>query len=542
MTMIAPPVTANTSIQISYMDGIKETDLDEQRDILRARRYYAGRQIVFLTDRMREYLNLNDKRFTGLDDFHLNIIQTIVIAVLDELSINSFDTSEKGDAEGVKEQTQWAKEVWDLNRMALKQHNVHEAALRDSCSYVLVDFDDVAKQPRLTWHERFIDVQAGGNGYGFWMIYKNGDETQKPTAAIKEWVQTETKDDKPYSFRRRNIYYPNRIEKFKMDPDWQQYDDGSGNWPTPWVTIEGEPIGLPVFPFENFGGDPEAKEALPLQDAINKMMLDVMGEADGAFKIFFGTGMTGTTDGNDLKSDGSNQLNISPMSLITSESTEARLEGIEGGDPTKLMNTLKEIIMLAGQITGTPTSYFSVTKQIAGVDTLKGQDKPLTKKVEKRKDIFGQSWEDVITMARRVANVFGNAQLDEKVKFYAQWKQVFDLDTITMMRNILGVPRETLWRLYGMTEEQISAMKKTDDYRLFEISLKMQETLLKTAQNAANNPPSLFPNPPADNKTASATDANPLPADNQTTMNAKVNPKMPVPVTAHLRGMPNAGK
>lgn len=519
MAMIAPPVTASNVVQISYMEGVKETDLGEQREILRARQYYRGEQIVFLTDRMREYLNLGDKK--SLDDFHLNIIQTIVVAVLDELSINSFDTSEEADEEGLKVQTKWAKEVWDRNRMALRQHNVHEAALRDSCSYVLVDFDDKAKMPRLTWHEHFVDVQAGGNGYGFWMIYNNDDDTQMPKAAVFQWIETETRNGKPFTFTRRNVYYPDRIEKFKMDPDWMHYDDGKGVWPTPWATVDGKPIGLPVFAFENFGGEPEAKEALPLQDAVNKVMIDVLAEADGAFKIFFGSGMSGTTDGDELKVDGSNQLKIGPMTLITSEDATAHLQGIEGGNPTSLLGALKDIILIAGQITGTPTSYFSITKQIAGVDTLKGQDKPLTKKVEKRKDIFGQSWEDVMTMARRVNNVFNpSAALDESVKFYAQWKQVFDLETITMMRNVLQIPRETLWRYYGQTEEQIAAIKKTDDYRLFEVQLQMQEALLKTAQRNADNPPSLFPDKTTTttDQNATAKDANPLQAENPQNM------------------------
>jgi hypothetical protein len=56
--------------------------------------------------------------------------------------------------------------------------------------------------------------------------------------------------------------------------------------------------------------------------------------------------------------------------------------------------------------------------------------------------------------------------LDEDVKFYTIWKQVFDLETIKMMKEVLGIPQEVLWRLYGLSEEQISDAKESEEYRM----------------------------------------------------------------------------
>lgn len=485
-------------VELTILEARDEADKARQQFISHARNYYNGDQIVFLTDRMREYLNLSGKQANIVDDFNLNIIRTVVVAVLDELSVNGFDTSEIADDKGVKQLASWARSVWDANRMNTEQHTVHEAALRDSVSYLLVDFDKATNLPRWTFHEEFIDVDVDENasGVGIWLRYPDGDSSQLALSAVKEWTQESTRNGMPYTFRRRNVYYADRIEKFYRDPDWRSYSetvtDEEGNViekgsVIPWVNGTGEPLGIPVICFRNFGGMPEAKDALGPQDAVNKLFLDVLAEADAAFRSYFLTGAHATTDGQPLADDGANQITIAPMTVLSTTNPDARWTLIEGGDPMKLMQTLKDTILIVAQVTGTPVSYFITTGAIAAADTLKGQDKPLTKKVEKRKDIFGQSWVDVIDMSRKVANVFGNAGLDESIQFYTIWKQVFDLDTIKMMREVLGLPKETLWRLYGLSEEQIQAAKLTDEYRANQIGLELQELELIQAQRAAGN-------------------------------------------------------
>jgi hypothetical protein len=456
-------------VELSRLEALTEEEIKVQKAIQRAREYYMGEQITFLTERMKEYLNLSAA--AEIQDFHLNLIQTVVMAVLDELTVMGFDTSETVQKGQVKKQSQWAREVWDENGMAIMQYNILEAALRDSESFVIVDFDTVTKKPVFSWHEKYIDIKAGGNGVGVWFVHDEGDYTQKPLYAVKEWTETAIRNKMPYTYRRRNVYYPDRVEKFFKDPDWKRYTtknaEGRENpWPTPWVDNNGAPLGIPVFCFRNFGNVPEAKEAMRPQDAINKLCLDVLAEADAAFKIYFLSGAHATTDGQPLQTDGSNRLAIAPMTILSTSKIDAKMSAISGGDPTALMNTLKDFILICAQITATPVSYFIVTKQIAGADTLKGQDKPLTKKVEKRKTIFGQTFEEMMGFARHLSVIFGASGLDEDVKFYTIWKQVFDLETIKMMKEVLGIPQEVLWRLYGLSEEQISDAKESEEYRM----------------------------------------------------------------------------
>jgi hypothetical protein len=49
------------------------------------------------------------------------------------------------------------------------------------------------------------------------------------------------------------------------------------------------------------------------------------------------------------------------------------------------------------------------------------------------------------------------------------------------------LPRETLWRLYGLSEEQITAAKNTDEYKSVTMSLRMQEIELEQMEAGRNN-------------------------------------------------------
>lgn len=460
-------ITGQTVIQLSYFEALLTADIEDQRAIQLAKNYHKGVQTVYLTARAQEFLALNSQV-----DFRLNICQTIVTAVQDELNLIGFDTTETADAEGRKKQSQWASNLWQLNRMDSKQNDVHEAALRDRESFVIVDWDPDEKRPRMTFHERYVSTEAGGDGTGCWMVYENDDINQPAVAAVKQWSETVDENGQLVTRMRRTVYYPDRIERWVYESgDWHHFGE-EGKWKIPWVTGKGKnakPIGIPVIHFRNEGLAPEAWEAIPMQDAINKIMVDILASADTTgFRIFVALGWIPTTDGRDLASDGSNALSIAPGQVIgtTKAKDVASFEAIEGADVTPLMNTLVEIIAIAAQITATPVSRFIMTKQLAGADTIKEQDKPLQRKAKKRRVLFGNGWEDVMTIARKLDNLYGRAGLDETILFSSLWEHSTSMYELKDKRETLNIPLEQLWIEAGYTIEQINTMKKSEEYQL----------------------------------------------------------------------------
>jgi hypothetical protein len=478
-----PSPTNEVIMDIKRIEQVFSTDAEKEMRTSRllARGYHEGKQAVYLNDRAKEYLELHTEA-----QFRMNIIQSINNALKDELNVKGFLT---GKPEASKKQEQWAKDLWWKRRLDYLQSRVHETTMAEGECFVIVDYDETEKLPDLTFHRRYIEATISiegnqtltGDGMGVWMIYENNDIDQSPAAAVKQWVETYQAEDGKYTTRdRMTIYFPDRIERYaKAEQGWSPVLDDKGQFPIVWKDKSGAALGIPVIHFKNANFIPESWEAIPIQDAVNKTLVDMLGAADSAgFPMFRVFGFYPTTDGLPLAADKSNAIKIRPLSFLGSNKSpsEASLDIIPPSPATPLMDVITELVLFAAQITGTPTSRFSVTKQLAGADTLKQQDKTLIKKAKNRKVILGDAWEDCMRMARRLANVFGGEQMDEKVIFQTDWekseteveveraeemlgmekkKMIWDTVSTVVQSTQGAVSPETVLRDFGWTDAQL---------------------------------------------------------------------------------------
>lgn len=469
-----PPVTVN----MLYIDALIRAIQDDDAIVALARKYHNGIQDTYMNDRVKEFLDVHPNR-----TFCLNICRTIVLAVKDELSVSGFNTTEKADAEGVKKQSQWAWDLWTRCHMDTVQSEVHESALSDRETFIIVDWDYKKTRPRFVHNYRFTSLEDDEftGGQGCWMIYENDDVNQPAKCAVKEWIQTDYDATSTAVVHiRRTIYYPDHIEKWVSasgGSDWEHYvepstiADADGNivpepWPIPWVDKLKQPLGIPVIHFRNVGMMPEAWDAISIQDAINKTLVDILASNDlTAFQMFAAMGWYPTTDGEPPKADGSNLLKVGPGQFIGTRDPNGKFQVISGDDPTPLVAALQDLIVMAAQVTGTPTSRFTTTKLVASAETLKTQDMQLKKKAQDRRVLFGDSWEACMEMARKLTNFFGtDPQLDETVLFTTIWTNNQTLDDLKAKKD-LGVPEEILWSEAGYSTDQIAKMKATDEYK-----------------------------------------------------------------------------
>ena len=454
-------------IELSYLDALRETFIQDEKNIVLARRYHSGDQDVYLTERVKEFLALHNES----NPFKLNICRTVVTAVRDELSVNGFDTDESDSEDGSKKQAGWAWDVWNANHMDTIQNEVHEAALRDRETFIMVDWDKDNKRPRFTQHQRFTELSGdGGDGDGVWILYENDDPHQRPIVAVHQWYATiyDPKSAFPVKRIRRNLYYPDHIEKWVYQTGWEHVVEDDVDWFIPWVDKAGLPLGIPVIHFRNENMTPEAWDAIPIQDAINKTLIDILASGDlTAFRIFKVFGWYPTTDGKEPKQDGTNLLKFSPGQIIGSNKapSDASMDAVDGADPTPLMNVLKDLIVMAAQITNTPATRFTMSGHVSSAESVKEQERPLKKKAANRRVIFGDSWEHCISMARKIANLYGDAGLDEAVSFYTLWTHTESLDEL-VQKLTLGVPQEKIWAEMGYSQDQIKEMRNMDEFRL----------------------------------------------------------------------------
>lgn len=449
--MLLEPI-ATRAVELSMLQWRTEVELEQEKAVVKARRYHDGEQAVFLNDRLRQFL-------TAADDvsFAMNVCRVVVEAVDERLIVKGFDAADPAAQA-------WAQEAWQAARMDTVADDVHEQALRDGESFTIWDWDAVAGRVRCSSHPRYTSVEADGDGFGCLMAYPDDDISQPPLYAVKRW--TEFVDDAGLiSQQRATFYYPDRIEKYVfVTGGWAHITDADGEpWPIPWLAKDGTPLGLPVIHFKNKGLRSEAWDAIPLQDGVNKTLVDTLAAADTTgFRIYVARGFIPTTDGKAY--DGSNGLDIQPGQMIgtTADAGSTAFNAIDGADVGPLLDAVQKLVLFVAMVTSTPVARFMISGQVAAEGTLKEQQEPLLAKIRKRQSVFGDAWEDAMSIARRIENTFGTgAKLDESVALTTTWepaaaRAAAELQAEWTAKLAAGVPRKQVWSEMGYTPEQVA--------------------------------------------------------------------------------------
>lgn len=479
---------------LAFAQWQAQEEMARQREVIDARTYYEGAQVVAVTERILALLGLS----AGADvRLKLNVIRTVISAMTERLSIRaitaSVPTAQAGDSEqgtpAADNAREWAELVWDANQLDVMQDEVHTDAINDGESFIIVDYKD-DWGARLIAHPRYTDALAAatnqsdkknaradgqGDGFGCKVFYENDDPAQPVIRASKRWREEIAVGQ---ARLRLNEYYPDRIEKYIVNGAnlTPVQDEGDAGWPLPWVDAQGQPLGVPVFVFDEPAKRPHSIDAWGAQDSINQALIDLLaGNRVAAFRIFKVFGWTPTTDGKPPEKDRSNWMAIEPGGIYgTSQKSpaDASFEPIDGMSPEAFLKTLDTLIQKAASVTDTPLSRFQVSGQVAGADTQKEYKDSLIKKVEKRQRRFGRGWADALAMAFKLEHTFGTSKgLPDTARFEIVWepaarREIAELQAEASAKKASGVPEETIWReVWGYSEQQIAAMKQEESYQ-----------------------------------------------------------------------------
>lgn len=466
-----PDVINPFNIDLAALEAYSADELAHQKRIVRARQYHEGEQPTFLTARAAEYLQIDDTELT----FRLNAIRRVVTSVTDRLIVGGVDSANKELAAHA-----WAA-WWVAGEMPGRQQKMHELAVRDGEAFLIVDWDESATppRPRMLPHERYVSTEAGGDGFGVHMVYENDDPAQAPQYAVKFWQEVAAEGAVVRTYRRATVYHPERVERWRY---------GAGGWSlletVPWVDGQGRPLGIPVVHFMNPDLRPEATDGLPLQNATNKGMIDLLAALDAAaFDRIFTLGFVPTTDGGAPKADESNVISAEPGAMIstTTTRTEADVVHVKGQDPTPLVNAVNQILLWLAAVTGTPISEFQFTKQVQSEGGQKEGQDALLARVEQRQMLFGAAWVRALSLCRRLDNFKGGGVWPEDDALVIIWRPAqkraeADQREEWKAKREAGIPRSQLWREMGYTEEQIEQMEASPEHqaRLALANMSMQ--------------------------------------------------------------------
>lgn len=469
-SMIGLIVSSDVAVKLSMLEALSQFEASRQRAILLARRYHEGDQDAQLTERLRQFLGPE----VGSAEFNMNVTANVVTALSERLIVGGFDAPDEDVIE-------WAEKLWYENRMDAQQEEVHENALRDGECFVIVDWDADEDHPRFTMHPRYTSTEVGGDGFGCLMFYEEDDPNQKPLFGVKQWVEQIGKDIAEH----RTLYYPDRVESYRRSnrAQWSLLKT------TEWVDQEGKPLGVAMVHFKNKGLRCEAWSAIPMQDAVNKSLIDLISAADlTAFRIFVSRGFIPTTDGGEPKADRSNWLKVQPGQVVgtTKPPSEVAFEAIEGSDLLPLMDLTHQLVLWLAMVTNTPVTRFISTKLIASDETLKEQEGPLLARARNRQVSFGHSWSQAFGLALKLENLFGDqeSEFDETMIVKPMWTEPLSRGqderlNLLLKKQTLKVPTPQLWKEMGYDQRLITRMQEM---------LREQIQLAQEAIANGNNP------------------------------------------------------
>jgi hypothetical protein len=417
--------------------------------------YYEGRhRFNFATEKFR---NTFGSLFHSLTD---NLCAVCVDAPADRMLITGFAVEE-----GAAGLSQDCDEVWQFNRMDERASLVHKEALREGDAYVIV-WPDEAGEP-VIWPQRAAMTT----------VYHDQEHPERLLWAAKLWLDAG-------GFARLNMYYAERIEKYTSTARLMySLPDDTARWVPAVTEGEGWPLAnpygrVPVFHFANNAwiasfGRSEIASVVPLQDALNKALCDMMVAMEfAAMPQRWATGLELDTD--------SAGKPVKPFETGIDRIWAVANETVKFGqfDSANLKNFIEVQESLRGEIarvSGLPPYYFMPsTGSWPSGESLKTAESRLTTKVRNRESGYGNTWEDCMAFALLIR------QGVTQIRLSTQWQDPAPVSEAETLANL------TVKKKLGVSTQQI----------LSEAGYGDQDVVRMMTENKANAPAFLQPGQP----------------------------------------------
>lgn len=435
---------------------------DRQKRIRRLDDYYRGKQTLqFLSPEVRETLA---EFFEGL---HANICRLVVDAVAERLTVQGFrsqaDRTQRDDVA-------WA--IWQRNRMDTLSKRAHRQALVKGISYALVwlDGDDWEASERRAriWIEDPLQV----------IVEHDPGDPRVRRVALKRWYDDVAQ--RVYA----TLYFADRIEKWQGPP---KRIPGSGSLSVRlWEkrTVDGEdwpldhPLGVvPVVPLvaipddSGAGGEAEHEPITPLQDAVNKELLDMLVASEyAAFPQRYATGLeVEEAEEADPANPGRvrqrARFTAAIQRMWTSADDRTKFGAFPVADLAPYERVILLLVGLAASIARTPYHYFLNASQSVPPtgESLKSSETGLTAKVRERANELGDGWEELMRVAFLV---IGDAARAAAFDAETDWRdpesrtESEHVDALGKLVALLGIPLEGAWERIPATPQEIERWKE----------------------------------------------------------------------------------
>jgi hypothetical protein len=430
-----------------------ELKLDEQAQFIQIfEDYYAGRhRMAFVTSKFREAFG------DIFDALVSNWCEIVVDAPVERLAVDGFRFSEDQAAD----EAAW--EIWMANKMPSQSIIAHTEAVKNGMAYVMLTPDD--PYPKLTVeHPAQVVIE-----------YAAGSRTERLAAlkrwqgvdghiyvnlflpdSIHKWISKEPTTLRPLHSPRNRL--TRSLLRFQRSSDWEVREESGPN-----------PLGqVPIWEIANRptmldGGRSDLTTAIPLQDAINKEIADMLLASEFASfpqRVIMGVEIPTDANGEPMTSNAEMKAAISR--LWTFEDPDVKIDEFRAADLANYTGAVTLLLQHLAAQTRTPPHYLLGQIVNASGDALKAAETGLVSKVRRKQIDFAEGWSGVMRVALELAGADSNDNVEviwRDPEYRSEGEQV---DAAVKLASI-GVPFEALWERVGATPQQVS--RWSDQFR-----------------------------------------------------------------------------
>lgn len=388
-----------------------------------------------------------------LKPFATNFCEKAIDGPVAELEIQGFNAE-------TPETVKIVDGIWKANRLKSRSSILHSEASKAGVAYLLVDPTlTKGKAPRITVETADHCIVATDPG-----------DSSLRLAGYKKW-----RDDEGYVHG--IVYLADAIYKWiSVAPVSAQIKSATTITLSPqkieWredYSIDHDLGDVPLVEIENNpsakGGRSDLRVAIPLQDAINKAIQNMMVASEFmAFpqRVALGAKIPRDAAGNPVAGSDIKAALTSFLFIEDVDGTRPDVKSLPAADLDNFKNEIETYREIFCNLTSIPTYLFTSTIANVSVDTVGLVDKAFVGKIRGKQTSFSEGWTEVFRLAllavgeTQAANEYVEPRWRDTT--FRSIAQVADAGLKYIQA---GVPYEVVWaQLYGLTPDQIAAAKK----------------------------------------------------------------------------------
>lgn len=430
-----------------------------------AERYYDGaHNLAFAGEKFLE-------AFGGL--FHAfadNWCGVVTNAVEERLQVNGFRVNSEIEAD------KDAKRIWEANDLDLQSAMGHLDGLISGAFYVTVWQGERDDTPEITVESSALAI-----------VETHPKIRRRRTAGLRCYLDddgyehaelflpsTHVGGGGAYLFRSRN----KRGSGSGSDPtrggwliedmiDAREDLDESGRMANPTGTVPMvEFLNMPRLTKSSrvgWGAHSEIANVIPLQDAANKLLADMLVASE--FAAFPQRHLTGYTPEDEIGSDGKPTGRIIPPNFRSGpgktwwlEDENAKFGQFDAADLNSSVQSIGMVVQHIASISATPPHYLSASADRLSGESIRSAETGLIAKVRRKARGWGAGWEEVMRLAGATAGIKSLAEAEQMETIWRDPETRTESEHIDALqkKQTLRVPDPQLWEEAGYTPEQVA--------------------------------------------------------------------------------------